>query len=116
VHLLHHCRGLPADTLAERADLTKTRAFEVRHASDWPLKCGLATEVAEKWSASLVWEGRSHPTTPRLLWLAGRMIDYCSNQVPLLTRRPLRAVRDALCRPLESGRAAFPPCAAGGKP
>jgi hypothetical protein len=120
MHLLHHCSGLPADIRAERADLMKTRAFEVRYANDWPLKYGLATTMAETWSASFIWEGRSHHTTARLLWLAGRMIDYYSNQATrlrLLIRRPLRAARDALCRPLESGRAAFfPMCAAGGSP
>jgi hypothetical protein len=45
------------------------------------------------------------------------MIDYyIATRLPLLIRRPLRAARDALCRPLEYGRAAFPPCAAGGSP
>jgi hypothetical protein len=64
-----------------RADLMKTRAFEVRYAHDRPLKYGLATTMAETWSASFIWEGRSHHTTARLLWLAGRMIDYYSKQV-----------------------------------
>jgi hypothetical protein len=80
-HLLHHCSGLPADTRAERAGLTKTRAFEVRYANTRPLKYGLATTVAETRSASFTWEGRSHHTTARLLWLTGRVVDYCSNQV-----------------------------------
>jgi hypothetical protein len=65
VHLLHHCSGLPADLRAERAGLTKTRAFEARYARDRPLKYGLATTTAETWSASFTWEGRSHHTTAR---------------------------------------------------
>jgi hypothetical protein len=116
VHLLHDCRKLPADTLAERADLTKTRAFGVAYASERPpLKPGLATVTAQKRSASFTWEGRSHQTA-RLLWLTGRRLVTVATRLPLLTRRPPRAVRDALCRPLKSGHAAFPPCAAGGEP
>jgi hypothetical protein len=35
----------------------KTRAFfDVTHAYVWPLKPGLATTTADKWSASFIWE------------------------------------------------------------
>jgi hypothetical protein len=91
-------------TLAPNVRTLRRRAFEVRYASDWPLKCGLATTVAETWSASFVWEGRSHHTTARLLWLVGRMIDYCSNQVAPVgpaspEGRPRRLVSASRLRP-----------------
>jgi hypothetical protein len=72
VHLLRDCRGLPANTLAQRADLVKARAFEVAYASEWPLKPGLVTTTAQKWSAALVNLGGAVAPDDRSLTLASR--------------------------------------------
>jgi hypothetical protein len=117
VHLLHNCRGLPADVLAGRADLMKTRALEVAYANGvQPLKQGLATTTAEKWSASFTTCEPARGGRDRRQ-ADDRSLTTVATRLPLPTRHPVRAARDALCRPLESGHAvtppAFPPCTTG---
>jgi hypothetical protein len=81
MHLLHRCRALPQTMLRERAELLQQRAMAVHKAAGRHLKDGLATTMADAWSATLQWDGRTAPAVNRLLWLAGCMIDYYSKRV-----------------------------------
>jgi hypothetical protein len=120
VHLLHHCSGVPADTRVERADLVKTRALENTR-SGTPTRGRSSTasprpRLRRGRPPSPGRGGRTVRATARLLWLAGRVVDYCSNQVAPVgpaspEGRPRRLVSASRVRPCR-----LPPCAARGSP
>jgi hypothetical protein len=103
MHLLHDCPGLPQDMIRERREVNCARAFEVQEASPRGiLRYGLAHDMGPAWSASLKWDGMKSSTASRLLWLAGRAIDFYSKQVapldPESGRRRWNASRVRPCQ------------------